>query len=646
MDYFEPDHIYRMKNKYIQNTILLVLFSLPLFAQSGDSENVNNGVELKNLTTINSEYLEFSPMPYKNGLMFTSSRGKAGLFKCPPDESGKYSDLFFSEKDSLGGWKEAKILKGKINGKYHDGVATFASEGEKMFFSRNNMDGKNEADLIDRKIYEADMVEGTWTNITELPFNSDDYSTCHPALSADGKRLYFSSNMTGTLGGMDIFVSEWQDTAWGTPRNLGSAINTIENEIFPFIDANDNLYFSSDGHPGSGGLDIFAARKGQDGEWGLLTNMGSPFNTYADDLAFSSNSTGTEGYFASNREGGLGLDDIYSWTYNPEPLEAIIIVYDEDTGEELEKVPVVITPTKYGNTLDYVYGKGAESSETTIETNEEGSLTYGVAKESEYHLLVEKEGYIPTERQVSTHELIKDGEYRIPIRRDKVLVDLDGLVVNKLTNDPIPLAGVEIINTTTGEKETLDSDGEGSFRVEIDCKHNYVIKAYKPGFTEGELKLNDLLPDCKGNNAPRPIVKLKPRIRIVLEGVYFDFDKSTLRPEGKEALNEVVTKLNKYQSLEVLLTAHTDSRGSDEYNFSLSDRRAKSAIDYIIEQGIAENRLSSKGYGETQLVNECSNGVPCSKEKHQQNRRVELEVTNFEEEDVDLETEMEMEKNN
>lgn len=622
-----------MKNKITITLFLAVFCQLSIWAQ----DKTTNDVEVRNLSELNSEYLEFSPIPYQEGLMFTSSRKAGGVLSCPPNESGRFSDLYFSKKGENDKFEEPKKLKGKVNGKYNDGVATFGPGGQKMYFSRNNIDGKNVNDMIDRKIYAVDMVEGNWTNITEFPFNSDTFSTCHPTLTQDGRKMYFSSNRPGGFGGMDLYVTEFVNDKWSEPRNLGENVNTSGNEIFPFIDFNNNLFFTSDGHPGVGGLDIWASQMNEEGNWDTPISMGEPFNTTFDDLAFSSNSNGTEGFFASNREGGLGLDDIYSWKYAPEPIQVIIVIYDEDTGEELENVPVQITPAEIGNSLDKLYGKAAVEQRTVIETNPEGALTYDVVKDSKYGIHVEKEGYIPADRLVTTLDLTKDGEYRIPIKRDRVLVDLEGLVVDAETNDPIPMSDVTIINKSTGESVEMKADGEGSFRVEIDCKNEYEIIAKKEGYANGSITLSSILTDCVNGELERPIIRLAPKVKITIEGVYFDFDKSTLRPEGKEALDKLVTYLNKYPTMQILLTAHTDCRGSDAYNLALSERRAKSAVDYLGEKGIDPARYSSKGFGETQLVNECDDGVKCSKEQHQANRRVEVEITNFEEENVEIE---------
>jgi outer membrane protein OmpA-like peptidoglycan-associated protein len=622
-----------MKNKITLTILIGLLLTCSIWAQ----ENASDDVELKNLTELNSEFLEFSPIPFKDGLIFTSSRRAGGILSCPPSESGRFSDLYFSKKGTNGAYEEAKILKGKVNGKYNDGVATFGAGGQKMYFSRNNIEGKNVNNMIDRKIYSADLIEGNWTNINNFPYNSDTFSTSHPTLSYDGLKLYFSSNREGGFGGMDLYVTEMINDQWSEPKNLGEKVNSTGNEIFPFIDNSGNLFFSSDGHAGEGGLDIWAVVPDESGDWGELTSMGAPFNSSFDDLAFSTNADGTEGFFASSREGGLGMDDIYSWKYAPEPLEAIIIVYDEDTGEELEKVPVSITPVRLGSTIDKIFGKAAVEQKIVIETDPLGALTYQVKRESEYALHAEKPGYIPADRLVTTLELTKDGEYRIPIKRDRVLVDLTGLVVNKETNESISMADVIVIDKSTGEEVEMKSDENGNFGVEIDCKHDYEMKASKDGFADGSINLTSILTDCTNNILEQPVIKLAPKVKIVLEGVYFDFDKATLRPEGKEALNTVVNYLKRYPTLEILLTAHTDCRGSDEYNMDLSERRAKSAIDYIGAEGIDASRYSSKGFGESKLVNECDDGVKCTKEQHQANRRVEVEITKFEEENVEIE---------
>ena len=275
-------------------------------------------VAIKNLAALNSNDMDYCPLIYKDGLVFTSTRKHKGqnkkLFK---SYKKKFSYLFFSKRDTRGQYHKPEPLEGAINGRYHEGAATFNKEGDVMFFTRNNNNGKNKFGKIDLKIYTAKNIKGNWNDTNEIKaINGDGYSTCHPSISSDGKRLYFASNRNGGYGGMDIYVSYFLDGEWQYPINLGPEINSDGNEIFPFIDDTNQLYFSSDGHEGNGGQDIFKSvwlDTKDDESWSKAANLGLPFNSIKDDFGFSIYNNNQEGFFTSTRAGGQGHDDIYTW---------------------------------------------------------------------------------------------------------------------------------------------------------------------------------------------------------------------------------------------------------------------------------------------------------------------------------------------
>ncbi len=273
-------------------------------------------VVISNLNMLNSSDMDYSPILYQDGIVFTSTRKhKGSKKKWFKNYKKEYSYLFFSKKTNRGEFRKPQPLKGNLNGRYHEGAATFNASGTLMFFTRNTSEGKNRFGKINLKIYMAKNVKGYWKEIKELPFNSDRHSTCHPSLSADGKRLYFASNRYGGFGGMDIYVSYFEDGKWQYPINLGPEVNSAGNETFPFIDENDELYFSSDGHGGEGGLDIFKTsfKQTEIESWNEPVNIGQPFNSEKDDFGFTIYNNSQEGFFTSSREGGLGRDDIYTW---------------------------------------------------------------------------------------------------------------------------------------------------------------------------------------------------------------------------------------------------------------------------------------------------------------------------------------------
>ncbi|MFK7809963.1 MAG: TolB family protein [Saprospiraceae bacterium] len=275
-------------------------------------------VAVRNMISLNSNDMDYSPLLYKDGIVFTSTRvfetKKKRWFK---SYKKKFSYLFFAKRDERGQFNDPKPLEGGINGRYHEGAATFNKQGDVMFFTRNNKKGKNQFGKVDLKIYTAKFNDGNWDEIEEIEIiNGEGFSTCHPTISADGQKLFFASNRNGGYGGMDIYVSYLVDGEWQYPVNLGPEINTDGNEIFPFIAQGNKLYFSSDGHDGKGGLDIFQSNwidETNEEDWTTALNMGLPFNSVKDDFGFSIYNNNQEGFFTSTREGGQGYDDIYTW---------------------------------------------------------------------------------------------------------------------------------------------------------------------------------------------------------------------------------------------------------------------------------------------------------------------------------------------
>lgn len=606
--------------KYINAIFFLtmLLCTSQLMAQNGGTE----GVELKNLEALNSEYEDFAPMPYGNKLMYTKATRKQKIFG-PKITGGTkmFTDVYTATKNAEGEFANGQKVSGEVNYRYFDGAPTFLNGGQKMIYSRNNLDGKNQADTIVLKIYEADVTGDTYSTDSEkeLWFNSDDYSHTHPTVSKDGQWLVFSSNRPYGYGGMDLWVSQMVDGKWSAPKNLGPEINTAGNEIFPYLDMNSNLFFSSNK---TGNLDIFIATMEGEG-WTYFDALGSPFNSGADDMNYVANADGTHGYFASAREGGKGFDDIYTWKYDPEPMEATIVIIDEDTEERLESAKVLITPTAYGNTLDKLYRDVKVGEVTERMTDADGKTVYGVYPESQYEIVASKENYSTETRNPSTLELTENGEYIIPLKRTVWKRMLNGIVINSETNDPIVGSRILVYNLTTGgDPVEYFSDAEGKFSFEIDCSHEFKITAEKASFSGDTVDLTGLLETCKQGDVSTTL-KLTPAMRLV--HVYFDFDKSNLRlDESLADLQGLKRILMDNANYTAELRGHTDSRGSSAYNKALSVRRAKAVVKWLVDNGIDKNRLVAVGLGETQLVNNCSNGVRCSELEHQLNRRTEF----------------------
>lgn len=635
--------------------------------------------EVKNLTGVNSDQLDYSAVPFRNGIVFTSTRNRSTLFGCDSDfTNGHYSDLYFAKTDGEGNYSTPQLLEGDINGKYHDGTATFTSDQTNMYFSRNNRKGPNSFGTIDLKIYSSTISNNLWTDVNELPFNSDEYATCHPAVTPNGVWLYFASDRPGGYGGMDIYVVEKKrDGNWGTPVNLGSKINTTGNELFPFISPEGILYWSSNGFEGLGGLDVYSMPI-SNGEKAIRNHLTAPINSSGDDFGFTTNFEGTKGYLTSDRNGGKGKDDLYSWAFlGQKPKMANICVIDNDNGERIHDAFLELNPepSKLGSASKGTIVKDGITYLEMTATQANGKeylvlVPYDQSKDQAmkvknlngkscdvkipiipgrmYEITVDKQGFQPLKTYVSANDILANDEYLVPIKKMPPIA-MKGEVKDKISQEPIGFADVLVTNNCSGEEMKLAADRKGKFTFPLDCNCDYEITASKGNYQHDYELLYSYDMQCEEENTvvllylekdmipSKPAPKFKKGAVIRLDKLYYDYDKHFIRPDAALELDKVVTYMQEYPSLEIELGSHTDARGSDEYNRSLSQRRADAAVKYIISKGIASYRISAAGYGETKIVNRCGNGVDCSDYDHQLNRRTEIIVTNFEEENVRFE---------
>ena len=293
-----------------------------------DLYSVFGNINIGNLKMINSPDLDYNAVLVGDGVIFTSTRAQQSSKYAATAGGGKLnawkkklSTLFYSQL-SDGRLADPVPLTGAINDEYHESSASFSYSGNLMFFTRSSAK-KDRRGKRQLKIFMAEKMEGEWANIREVPFNSDDFSTCHPAISSDGTRLYFASNRPGGFGGMDIYVSTFRNQAWSAPVNLGPVINSTGNEVFPYISEDEVLYFSSSDQGGFGRLDIFRSKKiypDSERTWQIKQNLGEPFNSPGDDFGFYINYDNSGGLFTSSRNGGKGRDDIYYWQLVDKPI--------------------------------------------------------------------------------------------------------------------------------------------------------------------------------------------------------------------------------------------------------------------------------------------------------------------------------------
>ncbi|MGG5508198.1 MULTISPECIES: OmpA family protein [unclassified Myroides] len=495
---------------------------------------------LMNLST-NSEYADYGGTMLENSLVFTSSRDSEEMKnKIHNWTNQSFTKLYATTIDEDGSFSEPVLFAKEIASKeLNMGSAIFTKDGKTMYFTSNNSSTTkrkkaqyNEDDSSVLKIYQSRKnSDGTWGAAEELPFNSDEFNTAHPALTPDGKWMYFSSDRNGGFGQSDLFrVSVFDTGRFGQVENLGDRVNTAGRETFPFISNDYMLYFSSDGHPGFGGLDLFKVKVNRDGQLGTPVNMGPDINSAFDDFGIYIDAESKKGFVTSNKEGSFGSDDMYLFIEKPCTQLIDGLTMDQDSKVSLAGVELTILDV-HDKLIDKVY------------TDQQGF--YNSAKlicGQTYYIHTKKEGYF-----------------------DKEI--------------------------------TVETDRQVQQRVNI------------------ELEIIE-----KGDDLFKKL-KLAP--------IHFDFDSATIRPDAQVELMKVVKVMLEHPKLEVDVRSHTDSRGDDMYNMRLSERRAQSTIQWMIQQGVEASRLTGRGYGESQLINHCINGATCTDDEHEVNRRSEFIILNL-----------------
>lgn len=492
---------------------------------------------------INSKYSDYGSYVYNNKIYFASARDTGNFTQRKHKWTGEYFTNIYNAdvNPETGSAGKVNKFKSAINTKFHEAAPVFTKDGKTVYFTRNNYidgkKGKDEHKITLIKIYKATLDEkNKWNNITELPFNSDNYSVGHPALSPDEKTLYFSSDMPGSIGQSDLYkVTINPNGGFSTPENLGAEINTEGKETYPYVTNENEIYFSSDGHPGLGGLDVFVATIEDDGKISNVQNVGGDINSPKDDFAYIIDTSTRRGFFSSNKDGGQGSDDIYKF----------------------------------------------------LET-----------------------------------------------KRLKCIQELEGVVTDLDTGTILPGAKVTLFDNQMNVKNSTVTDNYGKYIFPVDCGKAYLVRAEKPEYTTKELSIT--ISKTTGKTT-LPIALEKSTCKVTvgddlgkcfgIKMIYFDLDKSNIRTEAALDLEKILVVLNEYPTMKLDIRSHTDSRATHKYNEALSDRRAKSTIKWLIKNGIAPNRLTGKGFGETQLVNKCADGVKCTEEEHQANRRSEFIIT-------------------
>ncbi|MBR2230391.1 MAG: OmpA family protein [Prevotella sp.] len=466
----------------------LALTGLKSAKQAPQWKKDGSAYTIKRIDLFNSRRAEYSPMlggDEDNQLYFTSTRNQAQGDEYSGITGSKNADIFLSQKDDKGKWSKPQTIDSELNSELDEGACCFSPDGRSMYLTICKTDPNYPRYAT---IAVSSRSDAAWSKPKELTISKDTLSSfAHPAISPDGEWLYFVSDMPGGLGGLDIWRCRLIGNETGAPENLGEPVNTPGDEMFPTFRPNGDFYFSSDGHPGLGGLDIYILKERK------LEHPGFPLNSQGDDFGMTFEGKRNQGYFCSNRGDTRGYDHIYSF-FNPEIVQTVKgWVYEQD-GYEL--------------TAAQVYMVGNDGTNQKLSVRGDGSFTQEIKPNVDYVFLATCKGFLNHQEQLRVEPVTKSEEYVLQF----------------------PLANI---------------------------------------------------------SAP-----------VLIENIFYDFDKATLRPESATALDELVRLLNENPNITIELSAHTDYKGSDAYNEGLSQRRAESVVNYLIEHGIASDRLTPKGYGE------------------------------------------------
>jgi outer membrane protein OmpA-like peptidoglycan-associated protein/tetratricopeptide (TPR) repeat protein len=608
-------------------------------------------------------------------------------------------------KDTSGVNQDTRVVSfdKRINSKFHEGPSAFTKDGNTIYFTRNNYLGsaqKGSDGVIKLKIYSSEKKDGQWSRPKELPFNNKNYSVGHPALSPDNNTLYFVSDMPGGFGGTDLYkVTKGADGTWGTPENMGKAVNTEGNEMFPFVDASNNLYFASNGHAGLGGLDIFQTDLAN---LGSVENLGFPINSKKDDFGMIVDTTELKGYFSSNREKGNSDDDIYMFRRIPKPIELTVFAYENDNYQDtLRNIPMELH--EKNNPAAVVQGKNAN-----------GVYKFPLQPEKEYvvsgtyiavtgnFVITGSKDTLKTEKTISTLgkrwatamkdslQFVIDPDMLAKLKKEKedmdkkrklpadcdenrklyslenIYYDFDKSAI-RADAKPTLSSVVKLLKTYPDIEIIVSSytDARGTnnpYNTTLSAKrsdaaYNYLVKNGAP---KGRLKKesnSENVPanECKDGIActePQHQLNRRTEFYVIKNGrnitkecelityklpgridpadvrlIYFDLDKSDVRPDAVPVLDELVQTLQANPKYRISAASFADSRATKDYNYALSRRRLQASVDYLISKGVSPAKIKIREfYGETHLANDCRDDVDCNEEQHQANRRTEFRL--------------------
>ncbi len=683
-----------MNKKIFPNRLVLVLAFISfhlLVSENLNAQNLNPAYRVEPMS-INTSKSDYAPAFYGDGkIIFTSNRSNKNA-TYDKWNSNRYSKLYVAVLDSTMQTDKAKV-KSKCKS-YSSGAAYNKTNGELLFstesFKKKNLVLQNGAKLPYQQLYSATFAENKAAHITPLAINNAAFSSAQPAISKDGKTLYFVSDKTGGFGGTDLYTATKDANGnWGDVKNLGAEINSANDEKFPFIAEDGTLYFSSNKAGGLGGLDVYKT-KFTGGKWTKPENLIAPINSAQDDFAYIIDEKNKAGFFSSNRDGGMGEDDIYKFTYDETKLDYKVTIRVLDAGtqkpvaevalaldcknmdpmnsltnEKGEKDFIIkggkscsvismmpgykdgsadITPKDRNGVIvmsltpDALHIKLSVKEKLTGLPVRDASISFTGSDNVSQSLTTDDKGNLETTLPPATYTISSAAYPSINATVTGADVDATGTVVRtfeipreELTiNVPITAdcftSTVTVTNLKTGTKAQVRANAKGEVRLDLRLNGIYLIEHHGRADT---ISTEGLTPDSQIDGP----CKFHVGQTWVIRNIYYDFGKWTIRKDAVGDLDNLVRIMKENPTLQIELSSHTDCRASARYNMVLSARRARSAVEYITKKGIKARRILAAGYGESRLVNAChcepKNDSNCIEPQHQDNRRTEVKVLHY-----------------
>jgi outer membrane protein OmpA-like peptidoglycan-associated protein len=634
-----------MQNKTIIFFISVFFLSFSIWGQKDISDFLDlqqlEGQEIVNLESINSEEVEFAPMPFRSGILYIHANTNKKRIK----ENAKiFFQLTFAGGDLISGFKKTKPFDSISTEGEFDGPIDFIPVENTLIATKNQkalfeFEERNEMRL---GLYYYIFDQGEWIAYEAFPLNDKRYNVCHPSFDEATGRLYFASDMPGGFGGLDIYcVERKEDGTWQHLRNLGPAINSKENDGFPFIFEEDFLFFSSDRKSSKGGMDIYASVQLED-QWLTAKALPGRINSKWDDYGLSILEDGKQVLFASSREGGKGQDDLYGMLLDhslidisPDYLTVRVL-----KSSDLRALPEVDIRFYRFKTDNAIVEKDAEvfsnirlnidpaslKASKVLTTNLKGEV-YLSMEDGQYILQAGKENY---RSQQQLLDLQKTSEGVVKLYLDSMICK----EISLRASDAQSKLAISVNAEISGQDKVIQSDESGYLDLCVKKEKALDLVIRKEAYQDFALRLayDDLEDGEVIHIAMQPEVIYTEQLPVfsgeytVLENILYDYDQFTLNDKAKAELDRLAEHMLLYPDIGIELSAHTDSRGGEVYNQVLSEKRAKKAKEYLVAKGIDADRIAATGYGESRPRNHCMDGVKCSEAEHALNRRTEVKV--------------------